>query len=147
MKRLAAILKASALYFFMITTFLLIFMTFSARLTNPDAVMYQRELYRVVVVAFFGTVPSIAFAYFNTWAWAVGWFRIILVQLLHIASTAIAVFGILLHYGWLDLGNALRVFGTFLVIYAISATLSQIRENRIAKQMNERLSALHGDNE
>jgi len=143
MRRLIAVIKASAVLYFFLTTAIILFMSLTARFADVDAVIYQRDMYRILIVTFISILPSVIFTWLNLWEWAVGWYKVMVVHICHVTITGAGVFGVLTFFGWVDVTNALRVFSVFMTVYIISVIVSVLRANSLSRRLNERLDAFH----
>ena len=127
-----------------IITLQIIFISLSAWISDSDRVIYARDMYQLVIVGFLAVLPT-AFLFVKTLDefMSLSGIKAVIFRMLHLILTAAVVFGSLGFFGWMDAGNALRVFIIFLIIYGITTIISELRVRKLAKQLNERLDAFH----
>jgi hypothetical protein len=71
--------------------------------------------------------------------------KIIVLRVLHFILTGGFVFAFQLYAGFMTAANAVYVISVFLIIYAASYITMEIRDGKLAKRLNERINAFHGD--
>jgi len=140
--RLKYALKYMFVLFCVITTFQVIFIWVLSLILGADFTMTMQDIMRFPVISLASVLPTLIFVQRKskkTQARA----EEIIRSALHLALTAGAVFGLLIYFNWLDATNAAYIISFFLVVYIAAYTFQELRDRKLAKQLNERINAFH----
>jgi len=124
------------------TTFQITFVTIFASLFrtgfSPESI-YLRDLYFFPLTGFACALPTLLFVRKESaprWEWIVR-------RILHLLITTGLVFASLLFFGWVSLENIWWGLAFFLIMYTTLSIIGTKRANRLAEQINARISASH----
>jgi hypothetical protein len=125
--------------FCIITTGQVFFVSVILLINEPDAVFTMREMLQMPFVALAGVLPILIFVRSEKATRT----ELIVRNVLHFILTAGIVLGLLIYFGWMYASNAVIIIGFFLAIYIPAYIVQEIRDRKLAKQLNERINAFH----
>ncbi|MCL2163676.1 MAG: DUF3021 domain-containing protein [Oscillospiraceae bacterium] len=140
--RLKDTLKFMFTLFCAVTTFQVIFIGVMNLIYDNGFMMSMRDILRLPIISFLSALPMLIFVRSKTKK-PLARVKAILLQALHFTLTAGIVFGLLVYFGWVDAANAIFIVVFFLAIYISAYVFQELRDRKLAKQLNERINAFH----
>jgi amino acid transporter len=140
--KLTYALKFMFVLFCAITTFQVIFIGVLSFIFGNDSVMIMQDMLRFPFVSFASVLPTLIFVRSEkkkTPSRA----ETIILSALHFTLTAGIVFGLLIYFKVMTATNAAYVIVFYLVVYITAYTFMELRDRKLAKQLNKRIEALH----
>jgi hypothetical protein len=109
---------------------------------GADSTMPIQDIIRFPIVSLASVLPTLIFVQGKS---KITLTRVetIIRSALHLILTAGAVFGLLIYFRWLDATNAAYIIAFFLVVYITAYAFQELRDRKLAKQLNERINAFH----
>ena len=135
-------LKFMFALFCVVTTFQVIFIGALNLVFGTDFTMTMQDIMRFPIISLASVLPTLIFVQGKPKITPTRAESIIR-SALHLALTAGAVFGLLIYFRWLDATNAAYIIAFFLVVYITAYTFQELRDRKLAKQLNERINAFH----
>ena len=132
-------LKFMFILFCAITTFQAIFISIFATLTGSENILYTQELYKLPLIGFLSTLPTLIFIGSDK----VSRLDLNIRKVVHLFLTAVIVFWSLTYFEWLDRENALPVAIFFMIIYITGHIIGEMRAKKLADELNKRINASH----
>ncbi|MCL2054592.1 MAG: DUF3021 family protein [Oscillospiraceae bacterium] len=134
--KLKEALKFMLIFGCIATTFQTLFIS-AAALHYGNNSFQAVQMYRLPLIGFASTIPILIFVTKGTPA------RIELVirKILHFILTASIVFGLLIHFEWVEAKTALPTALFFLGVYICGYILTEIRDKKTAVQINAKIQA------
>ena len=137
-------LKFIFVLFCVITTFQVLFIGIINTVLGSDIMFSMQALLQLPLISFAGVLPVLLFVRGRTKNPPSRTTAIIL-QALHFILTSGAVFGLLIYFKWLDATNAALIIAFFLGIYIPAYIFQELRDRKLARQLNERINAFHNN--
>jgi len=132
-------LKILFFLFCSITTAIVLFVGVQATITDENITFTGIDLLKLVSVSFASTLPSLIFVGQRSTSRK----KVIILSATHFILTAGAVFGLLILYEWIDAATAIYTVLCFLFVYVTAYTVIEIRGQRLAKRLNDKINAFH----
>ena len=140
--RLKYALKFMFVLFCVVTTVQVIFIGVLNLVLSADFTIPIQDIIRFPIISFASVLPTLIFVQGKSKK-APTRAESIIRSALHLVLTAGAVFGLLIYFRWVDATNAAYIIAFFLVVYTTAYTYQELRDRKLAKQLNERINAFH----
>ena len=135
-------LKFMFFLFCVVTTFQVLLVGVVNIILENDNTMTFWDMLKLPLVSFASVIPTLIFVRGKTNKQQTRAEAVIL-PILHFALTAGLVFGLLIYFGFMDAANAAILVAFFLAIYIPAYIFQELRDRKLAKQLNERINAFH----
>ena len=132
-------LKILFFLFCSITTAIVLFVGTQAVISADDITFTGFDLLKLVSVSFASTLPSLIFVCQQSASRK----KVIILSATHFILTAGSVFGLLVLYEWINATTAIYTVLCFLIVYVTAYTVIEIRGQRLAKRLNDKINAFH----
>ena len=139
--KLAYALKFMFVLFCVITAFQVLFVGIVNIALNNDVMFSMRDLLKLPLISLAGVLPTLIFIRTKTKPPSKA--ESIIKSVLHFILTAGGIFGLLIYFKWLEPANAVFIVTFFLVIYIPAYIFQELRDRKLARQINERINAFH----
>ena len=129
-----------------VNTFQILFIAIFARLSGNEGSIALQDLWRYPAIALVTTLPMLMFIGSEKRSRA----GVILTKVIHFLVTGALAFGSLFFFGILrmeELGELGVAAGIFLAVYVVGTVIGELRDNRVASQLNDRLAVLFSNEE
>jgi len=110
-----------------------------AWLNNMEWVLYNRDLMRILLAAFFAVLPMLIGVFVNP----VTPLGLLVLQGVHFVITAVLLMGVLLFIEPTGRDFTLRTGAIALLLYLGVYVLAYLKDRRIARSVNRKLDELH----
>ena len=135
-------LKFMFFLFCIVNTFQVLFIGVFNILIGYDVMMTAPDMLKIPLVSFASVLPTLIFVRGKTKKPQTR-AKMIVVPLLHFCLTAGIVFGLLIYLEFMDATNTVILIAFFIAIYVPAYLFQEIRDRKLARQLNKRLIAFH----
>ncbi len=138
---LKELLKFMFVVFCAITTIVILYIAAEILITDSLWRLSAWDLLKIEFVAFAGTLPVLILLKRENAPRT----ELIIRQVLHFILTGGIIAGLLIGFGWLSAGNAAFIAALYICLYSGIYAAGELRARKLAKALNERISAFHND--